>query len=380
MILNKIKTSFQVKLRNLKGWRTERHIIVIESDDWGSIRMPSREVYDKLLKAGIKVDHCPYNRFDSLESNTDLEELFNILREFTDSHSKHPVITANVVTCNPDFLKIRASNFKEYYYELYSETLKRYSDRNNTLAIWQEGIAEKLVFPQFHGREHLNVNRWMKALQLNLPETRLAFDNELFGLSTNITNEKRRSYLAAFDFDNKNELADHKKIITEGLEIFSKMFGYKSETFIASNYIWHSMLEETLAENGVNYIQGLFAQREPVGDDQNVKSISHPLGDKNKYGQIYLTRNALFEPAMQSNADPLTSCLNDIVIAFRWRKPAIISSHRLNYIGSIVRENRDQNLKLLHNLIKQILQRWKDVEFMTSDQLGAIIRSDISRN
>lgn len=29
---------------NLPGWHTRRKIVVIESDDWGSIRMPSKEV------------------------------------------------------------------------------------------------------------------------------------------------------------------------------------------------------------------------------------------------------------------------------------------------------------------------------------------------
>lgn len=32
-------------LLNIPGWRTNRKIVVIESDDWGSIRMPSQEVY-----------------------------------------------------------------------------------------------------------------------------------------------------------------------------------------------------------------------------------------------------------------------------------------------------------------------------------------------
>ena len=33
---------------NIPGWRTKRHIVVIESDDWGAIRMPSRQVFDFL--------------------------------------------------------------------------------------------------------------------------------------------------------------------------------------------------------------------------------------------------------------------------------------------------------------------------------------------
>ena len=44
-------------LLNLPGFHTNRKIVVIESDDWGSIRMPSREIYDFLIRQGHKVDN-----------------------------------------------------------------------------------------------------------------------------------------------------------------------------------------------------------------------------------------------------------------------------------------------------------------------------------
>jgi len=377
MDLRKIKASAELNLRNMQGWRTNRHIIVIESDDWGSVRMPSKTVYDKMLNAGIRVDKCPYNSFDSIESEEDLVSLFDVLRNFTDLKGSYPVITTNFVMANPDFKKIKTSGFREYYFELFTETYKNYSVNSNTYGILNQGIAEGLVYPQYHGREHLNVNRWMKALQQNLPETRFAFENKLFGISTTITKENRRSYLAAFDFDNESELEDHKKIIVEGLDIFQKIFGYKSQTFIASNYIWQSELEETLAENGVNYIQGLFNQIEPSGYDRSSKLIPKRLGRLNNFGQIYLIRNAFFEPSLQNNIDPVSACMNDISVAFRWNKPAIISSHRVNYISRIVKGNRDYNLVLLSKLLKEITLKWKKVEFMNSVELGATIRSDI---
>lgn len=378
MDLRKCKAYAQLNLRNMEGWHTDRRIIVIESDDWGSVRMPSREVHDTLLKAGIRVDNCPYNSFDSLESGDDLVELFELLRKFTDLNGTHPVITTNFVMANPDFQKIKASGYSEYYYELFTDTYKRYPNHNDTLKLCMQGMEEKLIYPQFHGREHLNVNRWMTALQQNLRETKLAFDNELFGLSTTITNERRRSYLAAFDFDSAEELEDHKKIIVDGLEIFKNIFGYRSETFIAANYIWHSSLEGILAEEGIKFLQGSFIQIEPSGKDQPSNFISHRLGKFNKYEQVYLTRNSSFEPSLQSTYDPVGDCLKEIEVAFRWGSPAIIVSHRLNYIGSINEDNRAANLKLFHNLLYQITQKWKNIEFMNSPQLGSLIRSDIA--
>ena len=40
-----LKQTITHNLLNIPGWRTKRHIVVIESDDWGSIRMPSKDVY-----------------------------------------------------------------------------------------------------------------------------------------------------------------------------------------------------------------------------------------------------------------------------------------------------------------------------------------------
>jgi hypothetical protein len=36
-------------LSNIPGWRTNRKIVVIESDDWGAICMASKEISDMLL-------------------------------------------------------------------------------------------------------------------------------------------------------------------------------------------------------------------------------------------------------------------------------------------------------------------------------------------
>ena len=32
------------------------------------------------------------------------------------------------------------------------------------LDLWRQGIDERLFVPAFHGREHLSVTRWLKAL------------------------------------------------------------------------------------------------------------------------------------------------------------------------------------------------------------------------
>ncbi len=338
--------------------------------------MPSKNVFNKMLKADIRVDKCPYNRYDSLENKYDLEALFEILSKYKDSKGNHPIITTNFVTANPDFKKIKKSEYNEYHYELFTDTYKHYCNNSDTFEVCKQGISNKLIYPQFHGREHLNVNRWIKALKRNQHETRLAFQNEMFGLSTTITKENRKSYMAALDFDDISEMSDQKKILIEGLRLFKEIFGYESETFIAANYIWHSSLENTLASCGVKTLQGSFKQISPSGDGHRSRQIRHRMGEMNDVGQIYLTRNAVFEPSLNISPDPVADCLKEIETAFRWGKPAIICSHRLNFIGSIEKENRDKNLKLLNKLLGKILRKYQNVEFMSTDSLGKTIKAD----
>jgi hypothetical protein len=84
-------------------------------------------------------------------------------------------------------------------------------------------------------------------------------------------------------------------------------------------------------------------------------------------------RNAYFEPFSDPSIDWVGSCLKDISKAFFWKIPAIISAHRVNFIGAIVPENRENNLMLLNRLLGSVLKTWPEVEFMTSDQLGTIM-------
>ncbi|MDO9254583.1 MAG: hypothetical protein Q7U54_03650 [Bacteroidales bacterium] len=372
-MLQKLKSIITQNIHNFQGWNTKRKIVVIESDDWGTIRMPSKETYNTLLKSGMRVDKCVYNRYDSLASEEDLSALFEVLMHFKDINGKSPVITANTIVANPDFNKIKASGFKEYHYELFPETLKRYPDHSNSFLLWKQGLQEDIFVPQFHGREHVNIHRWMSALQSNLPETRLAFELELFGISTHITTEKRRSYMAALDFDSLSELESQKMILTDGLNQFEKIFGYYSSSFIATNHVWNSAIETELFQAGIRFIQGSSSQYQPLGNNKPYKKIRHRLGEKNDSGQIYLTRNCSFEPSMHKNKHIIKDCINDMASAFRWNTPAIISAHRLNFIGSIVEENRIENLKLFAELIRIAQDKWPQIEFMSSEQLGNLI-------
>lgn len=366
--LSKFKSTLSQVLINVPGWRTDRKIVVMESDDWGSIRMPSMEVFNDFVSRGFDVHRSDYNRLDTIESNEDLEMLFTVLKSRRDSYGNHLAVTANVVVGNPDFQKIKKSDFTTYYYEPVTETLKRYTNRDRVEILWKEGISAGIFHPQFHGREHVNVSRWMDALRKRTPEMMFTFDNE-----TTFSGLGDYNYMEVLDYNTPEDLYGMNSSLTEGLNLFEQIFGYRSKSFIAPCYTWSKEIEESLNIGGVKYLQGLIVQLLPTGAFGKYRKQYHTLGRRNALGQIYLIRNCFFEPSLSRSIDPVGECLNRIEISFKWHKPAVICSHRINFIGSLNEKNRTQNLNLLNDLITRILKTWPDVEFMTSDQLGDLI-------
>jgi hypothetical protein len=128
-----------------------------------------------------------------------------------------------------------------------------------------------------------------------------------------------------------------------------------------------------MKENGVEFIQGFVFQNMPQLNIDGYLKRYHYMGERNVNKQRYLVRNCYFEPSTDQHFDWVSNCLKQIRYAFWFNKPAIISMHRINFVGGIEESNRLESMKKLNNLLVRLLQLWPDVEFMSSDRLGAIL-------
>jgi len=371
-----LKKKITRNLLNIRGWQTNRKIVVIESDDWGTVRVSSKEAYRHFLKNGFPVNECPYNSNDMLESNQDIELLFEALAAVKDSKGNPALLTANNIVANPDFEKIKAAGYRQYFYEPFTATYNKYPSHNRVVQLYRQGIEKKMLIPQFHGREHVNVARWLKALQAGDKAAHLAFEQSMFSVHAEKKPAVVNEWMDALDADATTELNSKPAIVADGLQLFKNIWGFHSKSFIAPCYIWSSTLEKTLAEANVQYLQGVAVQLEPVLEPgYQYKRKYHFQGQRNKQGQRYLVRNAFFEPTTNPSFDWVNDCLHRMEVAFNWKKPAIISTHRLNFMGGLRPENREQNLALFTALLKEITRRWPQVEFMSSDQLGDLMNT-----
>ncbi|MDD3195065.1 MAG: hypothetical protein PHU68_04620 [Paludibacter sp.] len=362
-------------IKNIFGWRTNRRIIVFESDDWGSIRVVSKEVLEKFIVKGYQTHKCPYDANDRIESNSDLIALIKTLSSVRDFKGNHPIFTINNIVANPNFEKIKISNFKKYFFEPFTTTLERYPDTNLVMDLYNEGLRKKVFQIQFHGREHLNINKWMTRLQENDETTMEAFKEKMISVHHSGSISGKSHALDAFG--NKNIIngnISYDTIIKEGVNLFNSIWKFHAKSFIAPCYTWNSNIEPILYKEGIKYIQGSHVQLVPSKQaNTKIKRKYHFTGQKNSLGQLYLVRNASFEPTENGKYFSLKNTLEEIELSFRYNKPAIISTHRLNYIGSINPKNREDNLLLLQKLLSEIIRKWPDVEFMSTDELGDLI-------
>lgn len=365
-----IKNFFKINLKNIPGKRIRNKYVVIESDDWGGIRMPSKEVYNKLLEANIPVPD-EWSRVDTLADKQDLEHLFEVLLSVNDVNGHAAVMTPFTNVANPDFMRIKESGYTQYFYELFTETLNRYGRHPDTFKTWEKGIEMGIFTPEFHGREHISVQLWLNKLREGNPKLQFAFDHEFVAIHLKEQQMVYKGFRPEFYFNDINQIDFLKNSITDGVRVFKEIFSYIPHVFVPSDGIFHPFLEKTLAETGVKY---LYVDRFSYFPDNHgvLKRRYCRVGKQSVDGLVYYTRNCGFEP-INPGYQGIDYTIRQIEAAFRWCKPAIISTHRVNYIGAIERRNREKGLNELKLLLDSIIKNWPDVKFISSANMLGIL-------
>ena len=373
-----LKNSLILNAKNLIGWRTKRKIVVFSVDDYGNVRLHSREARENLDKAGFKAKNR-FDEFDTLETRGDLEALYKVLTSVKDRNGRPAVFTSFAVPCNINFEKMAETGFKKYYYERLPETYKKLAelDPDSYLGawdLWNEGKEKGLMAPQFHGREHINLKVLEEKLSTGDYEVLTSLKNRSYtGISS--SGSHAISPLAAFDFRKFEDNHRFHNIIEDGLNQFENIFGYRAKHFTPPSYIAHPVLSKTLQNYGIRFMDSAMIENRHLGDGKYSREFNY-TGKKVAENLRLMVRNVVFEPTDDRGVDWVEYAMKQIEAAFRWNRPAIISSHRVNFCGHIVQKNREEGLKALKQLLKKITKRWPEVEFMAANELGELIASE----
>ena len=370
-----IKQTIISNLKNLPGTKTKRKLVVIYVDDYGSIRVRDKQAYNNLLKAGLAVDKTRYG-YDTLCTTEDLQMLFEVLTSVKDKNGHHAVFTPFANIANPDFERIKNSGFQQYYREPFTETMKRLgSAYDGAYQLWKQGIANGIFRPEYHGTEHISVWKFMKALQEGHKSTVLSFENESVASPFFPDEPKIDHDTAVFDIVKASDNDSLKTDIKVGLDMFEELLGYRAVQFTPGAAIYSPLLHDSLLQNGIKSIHVQRYKAYPLGDGKYEKTFLY-TGKTNEVGQRYIVRNCVFEPFLDDrthNLNAVNNCLLNIEAAFRMHAPAMISTHRVNFAGAIESTHRDESLRMLNELLHEVVKRWPDVEFVSGCDISRIL-------
>lgn len=121
--------------------------------------------------------------------------------------------------------------------------------------------------------------------------------------------------------------------------IFAGRFGRAPVSVCAPDYVWDSRCEDLWERHGLRVIQAKREQRSsrrPSGGfAARTAKVLERLRDKLRHpGRTYLDRNCRFEPAQHSDAAAaVTEAVAQVRRAWSRGQPAIIETHRVNYVS-----------------------------------------------
>lgn len=358
-------------LKNLRGWQTSRRLVAFAVDDYANVRVSSKAASERMTKAGLDMS-SQMDRYDSLETREDLEALFEVLGSVRDGHGRPAIFTAYALSTNPDFEKIRTAG-DQYYAESVDSTFARLATEqaaayDGAWWLWKEGIAKGLIWPQFHGREHLNLDLFEYKLKSGARDLRENLENDSMAALNDETAMPGVSFSHAFGLHRHSELNRHREIIRDGLNRFEKIWGFRSTTFTPPALKLHPSLGDYVTQYGIRAVHKPIFCRRPLGDGASRKEINRS-GSMRGRNHLTIVRNVVFEPCKPMGFEPVSRAIAQVDAAFNWNKPAIISSHRANYCGHLDEENRQNGLSALKELLGELTRRWPDLEFVTTNQL-----------
>ncbi len=364
------------EIKNIPGWKTKRKLVAIAVDDYGNVRLDSKKAYEAIHSKNPVKEEQRFDRFDTLETREDLEMLYEILASVKDQHGNPAIFTPFALPCNIDFERLRSEGFEKYQYELLPETFKKL-EANQPIAyrgtwdLWNEGMKKGLMLPQFHGREHFNLKVFEEKLAKKDPALLLSLKNRSLANIGPSDNPFVR-WTAAFSFwDPAKDIEKFPEILQDGMESFKKVYGYKPSIFTPPANAFPNSLERFLVSLGIIAVNRAFFESAHVGFGKYKRRMS-TLRLNKEINMIHIVRNVVFEPTC-SNINHVEKALSQIETAFKWNKPAIISSHRVNFCGHIDANNRKTGLTELKKLLSKIVNKWPDVEFKSIKSLTAMM-------
>ena len=297
-----------------------------ESDDWGLCAW-SPDVQGWRALADQPVFRSPSGRRyagSTLESAADVRAMAGCSARSRAATASPPVWQANMILAAPDYSKLQPPAFDVPTLPLleFPNTPSRWSRPK----LWEQVTVARLSglwWPELHGLHHVPERAWLAALQRGVPDARRALEHQSL-------------VCAAVDASGEYHPSEPAEVRTRDLEtaiaLFRRLFG-RLPLDVSTDYRWDEQLERDAERLGVTTLQGKGEQLghafPAASPPAAALALAHVHGNR-----FYLPIRIAFEPQGQpaSSRVGVTAAHRAAQAAWSRGRPAMISTHRVNYV------------------------------------------------
>ena len=322
-------------------WRRLK-AVVLESDDWGLCAWSPDDQAHRVL-TDTPAFRSPAGRAygrSTLESAADVKRLVQALLEFRGGDGFPPVWQANTVMAAPDYARLEPPLFQVAAMPVI--TLPELPSRWQRPGLWDEvrsACEAGVWWPELHGFHHLPELAWLTALRRNQSDARRAFEQQ---------SPVCEAVSACGEFDAAEPAEVKHRNLERAIETFTRMFGRPPTSFCPPDYRWDDRFEAAAEKLGVTLWQGR-SERARRTLPQLRRLVRELAWRASSGARFYLPARIAFEPrggpvrpqgpgAPGGNGDAgAAPRLGAADVHARARgawsagRPAVISTHRLNY-------------------------------------------------
>ncbi len=314
-----------------------RPVLVIESDDWG----PGPDWHAERL---AEVGRC--------------------LAHHRDAEDRPALMTLGVVLGAPDTAAMAQNGLTEYR----RITLDDYRCRR-LLEQMQAGARDGVFALQLHGMEHY----WPSALLRGARQdesVRAWLTGDEFPPYDGLPSALQSRWIDGSRLPSQ-PLAEHEIRLAaeEETATWRLIFGQPPTVVVPPTFVWTREVETAWIAAGVQVVitpGRRYTQRDASGQPTGEEGPFHN-GEIAAEGARYLVRDIYFEP---ERGHTTAQVLEDASRRFQLGRPALLETHRSNFIGS--ETDCQRNIENLEELLCTALRRWPGIAFLSPEALGRI--------
>jgi hypothetical protein len=302
--------------------------VVLESDDWGLCAWaPDLQAFRVL--SDLPVFRSPTGRRyggSTLERASDIKRIAGILSQLRGADGFPPILQANTVMGAPDYARLQPPAFE--CDELPLIGLPLVPSRWARPGLWGEIVAAReagVWWPELHGLHHLPEAAWLKALRTGVVEARRAFEQQ---------SPVCGAVVQSGEYDPREPLDLRVRNLERAVERFQQLFGRLPESFCPPGYRADADIEAEAERLGIHTLQG--GPERPGGGLPRLRHFLERYRFPDVRGErFYLPPRIAFEPGVEESVLPLIGvegALRGVRAAWSRSQPAIVSTHRANYV------------------------------------------------